>query len=283
MDTSTIIAAGAAITAAILGAYLTKVFNERQRERHHEPKIKITRIKHLQKQRKLLDSVWELYRERFPSDERTDPENIRRWIREGKKNAYFLVAYITGAKNIARGFFIFTYNPNEKFSFAFISYLAADKKTPKEFRTSIRHELCLEAEKILKNEIKDCKGLVAEMDDPSKLASNDKKRIKRAKSRIQRFKEVCGDGGFSFIEINNVDYKQPSLKPDGTQEDEIPLKLVFIPIQEGVNELNNEEIKNLVSSIYDVYGANYEYDETLNRQYKRYIRDLKARVLKTVS
>ncbi len=243
--------------------------------------INVKRITDYEKDRQILNDIWEFYERRIPADELVNPINIIEELKSGGKNQYFIVATILDKVG---AFLWFTYNPQANFPFAFISYLVLDDTVENEYRGLVVNEILDDVKEILSEELVDCRGLIAEVDDPLFL-NHDQKRKKKAEARIKLFKIMSRKIGTIAIEIDNCEYKQPDLTGEGNVENEISLRLLFFPNK--FNKFCGDQLSihnkiDLVSGVYDEYLSGQSDSNEFSKPYNEYISDLKSRVLKTI-
>lgn len=291
MNLDTTIIAG--IIAGIIGAIATIITGYLTKER--PPRLVVERIKNPESED--LITALELYRRRIPNDELCSPEDTIRWLREAMEAAkkgqceieeFFLVAKVKYQRQISKvcGLLYFTYYPMANPRLAFVSYLVVDNRIP-EAHGRAAAELLFEVKKLLKKDLKRCQGFVTEVDDPnSARIKRDPKKYHRADNRIGRFRMVVKHSGFTLVPLNHVAYKQPDLDPSGNPAAEVPMLLMYAPIDRSADarSLNKNKIDELLDFVLNrVYGDSFLDGGAKESQYRAYLSELKQRILQSSS
>lgn len=304
MDTDTVTIVGLiiaiiSVVAAIFQVKYAKESKEFQEKNSILP-IQEIRVERLldpddDRQQSDLDEVFEeIYRERFKKEEERDSTNdIVRWLREFKKDPkgniveYFLIAksYIGETKAEVCGLLYATCYPNNKPPFGLISYLAVKENTPRGNSYKASLPLIKTLRDYITKEIKDCQGLLIEVEDPNTpdFTLTEKKE---AKSRIRLFKRHARYLDVPFMDINCISYLQPHLEIEKikAKEREMPLCLIYLPINKtaSLNKITKRQTNEFLGFLYDkIYGDCFLDNPVADKLYRHYLKELKKRVLDT--
>lgn len=232
-----------------------------------------------------LDVCLDLYRKRIPDDQRFDPSDIVRWIREDERSRaakgpsdWFVIAKY---RKQVRGFVLFHYYPVTQL--ALFAYMVV-ANTPGVNFNSISRSLTHAIARFLKRrrELRGYRGLVMEVEDPRKEKTTRKRD--EALARISRFCTLAEMNGLS-LRVLDFDYKQPKLsleEPDGSER---PMLLLSARTRQAdsVGGSYRSEVEELLVFIYmNVYPEGYSADAEQNRAYRRYCEELLDREKKTL-
>ncbi len=160
-----------------------------------------------------LDAALQLYEKKIPEEERFQPSDIVRWIRDDlntRRNQrdlptdWFLVAKY---RRRVCGFILFHYFPRRHM--AFVAYMVV-LNTPGVPLNAVSSTLCGMVSRLLKTrkELQSCTTLLLEVDDP-RTASTVKKQ-EECLARVRRFSTLAEMQGLS-MRILDIAYKQPKL------------------------------------------------------------------------
>jgi hypothetical protein len=224
-----------------------------------------------------LDAALELYGERIPESEQFEPPDIVRWIRQDleqiergvlRPRDFFLVAKVGGQ---VCGFVLFHYYPAAKL--AFIAYLVAakDQRSANVTREGISKRLLHQVRTFMEGPLKDCEGILLEVDRPSAAETNPE-MVERL-SRIRLFCRLAQAQGFS-LRAFDIDYLQPPLsleKPNAS----VPMMLMYVNPQHrhAASSMKATAVRKILKFIYtDLYPEGYSDNESENSEYKKCLR-----------
>lgn len=232
-----------------------------------------------------LDVALELYRKRIPDDQRFDPSDIVRWIREDERSRaakgpsdWFVVAKY---RKQVRGFVLFHYYPVSRL--ALFAYMVV-ANTPGINFSSVSRSLTRAIAQFLKRRqgLRGCRGLVMEVEDPRRERTARKQN--EALARISRFCTLAEMNGLS-LRVLDFDYKQPKLsleQPDGSER---PMLLLSARMRKDNSPTApyRAEAEELLAFIYGhVYPEGYSIDTNQNLAYRQYCEDLLRREMDTL-
>lgn len=175
-----------------------------------------------------LPGALDLYRKRLPEEHRVAEDDMVRWIREDEERRrrdsnpiltdWFIVAKFRGR---VCGFLIFHYNPTT--GLLLIAYMVV-ANTPGIPVNAVSAALGSQVRHLLRSrpELRECKGLVVEVEDPRK-ETNPRKQSE-ALARIRGFCTLSETQGFSLRALD-FDYLQPKLSLEDAAP-ETPLLLL---------------------------------------------------------
>jgi hypothetical protein len=226
-----------------------------------------------------LDAALRLYEKRIPDDQRFEPADIVRWIREdqvtrrSKADAptdWFMIAKM---RRRVCGFILFHYYPSTQL--ALFAYMVV-AKTPGVPFDAVSGTLSSSVADLLKKrkELRGYKGFVLEVEDPRKETNKTKQT--ECLARVRRFCTLAEMQGFS-LRAFDIDYKQPRLSIDDLNSLERPMLLLSARNRSGVTraDVQLEEVKEVLSFVYTkVYPEGYSSEPDENRAYSRYCTEL---------
>lgn len=228
-----------------------------------------------------IDGFLDLYDRLFDESVRLSPEEILRWIEQDRlggrgksriRRDYLLVCKI-GDKVV--GFLKAIYSYRSRYMF--VAYYGVDKRSP-QARAIASTVLVRALLKLVQRDIKDCQGLVFEVEapDPSLAKSENARR----KARIRLFKEVARRWHYRVYGIG-ITYLQPEMPTDpGEVAEETRLELLYLPLGQNVRRgsLTKAQVINILQFIYlEIYSPSFEGDPGRHEQYQLYLRSLLRR------
>lgn len=222
-----------------------------------------------------LDAALELYRKRIPEDQRFEPTDIVRWLREDRINRktnpsgpsdWFLVAKV---RRRVCGLVLFHYYPSVKL--ALFAYMVVSNTPGIHFNAASR-SLSGEVSRLLrkKKELRGYKGFVLEAEDPRQQRTQRKQD--EALGRIRRFCFLAQTQGFS-LRAFNFDYKQPKLSIEARDGSECRLLLLSARVRpQNTHAVDaREELSEVLKFVYTkVYPEGYSEDVNENKLYREY-------------
>lgn len=234
-----------AVIGSLITFFITNYLREKWKNR--------LRIKQITKSNdKDLFKFYDLYEKVFREEVRISTEQFANWIDIDKKDSsskpvsHYHFVCKRGSDVI--GFLKAMYCWEN--DLLFIAYYAIDKKDSQARElasiTMIKH-----VEKMLKDKIPNCKGIVFELEDvdPSQTADINGER----KARIRLFKSAVKSRGHCAYEIE-CNYIQPQIKIDDRDSStDLPLVLMYISLYQDCSislKLNKLEVMNIVNFIY---------------------------------
>ena len=235
-----------------------------------------------------LDAALELYRKRIPDEQRFEPSDIIRWLREDRITRRLAspntrpTDWFVTAKFRRRvcGFILFHYFPSNRL--ALFAYMVV-ANTPGVSVNAVSSTLCsVVVSGLLKKrkELRDYCGFVLEVEDPRKEKSQRKQD--ECLARIRRFCTLAEMQGFS-LRAFDIEYRQPKLSLEDKASVERPMLLLSARTRQGPldAEVQRAEVEEVLSFVYtSVYPEGYSSDAEENRLYREYCHDLKERELR---
>ncbi|MGA2989223.1 MAG: hypothetical protein ABSD88_02025 [Candidatus Korobacteraceae bacterium] len=220
-----------------------------------------------------LDAALDIYRKRIPDDQRFEPADIVRWIREDivSRSAVGLLDWFLVAKYRRRvcGFILLHFHPSAQL--AMMAYMAV-AQTPGVQANAISRELAAAISKLIKTkrELRDVKGFVLEVEDPRKEIG--KRRQEECLARVRRFSTLTEMQGFS-LRAFDIDYKQPKLSIDDSTSTERPMLLLSARTRPADHtavgyRVEAEEVLGFVYTM--VYPEGYSSEPAENLAYRDY-------------
>ncbi len=257
MDSTIIAAIIAALTSFALVGY--RVWQKRPKS------LKVKRI--TRRDDPDLRRALDIYH-RIPEYERNDDEDMVRWVQEtadginSDLQEYLLVCK-WGA--LVCGMMFFQYYRSARY--IFISYLVSGKEVVEARQGRATQALLGHVEKLVRKELRGCRGIVAEVDRPLKKD--------RALARIKTFRREAVIHGYHLRALD-IDYRQPLLDLwEEDQTEEKPLLLLYARTTEHQLEGDapREEVEDILRFIADqVYGDSFETDPGKDSAYRRYLK-----------
>lgn len=234
-----------------------------------------------------LHEALALYRQRIPSSERFEIPDIVRWIKEDSEQIqtgsfrprdFFLVAKMNDQ---VQGFVLFHYFP--KVRLAFIAYLvtATEQSLPTYSREGVAKKLLTELKKFFNGPLKDCEGILLEVDPPMEAATE--QELCKRLARIRLFCSIAHSLGFS-LRAFDMDYQQPPLSLENP-EMSVPMTLMYTNPQasRAAGLVTFSFVRKILKFIYtDLYPEKYSDNDTENRKYAACLRKFFTARLKTV-
>jgi hypothetical protein len=233
-----------------------------------------------------LSSALDLYKRRIPDDQRFESADIIGWISEdlvarrnlspGAPTDWFVVAIY---KRRVCGFVLFHFYP--KAHMAFFAYMVV-AQTPGIPVDLVSNTLCARVVLLLRRrrELRGCKTIVMEVENPSKQTSE--RMGDESLARVRRFCSLAQMRGFS-LRAFDFDYKQPKLStddPEGSEHQLLLLSAKMVPSLEPSADQLSTEVAELVSFIYtSIYPEGYSADPEETRLYRRYCERLRNQEL----
>jgi len=220
-----------------------------------------------------LDVALHLYRQKIPDDQRFDPADIVRWIRDDKVSRasngpsdWFLVAKY---RRQVRGFVLFHYYPSTRT--ALFAYMVVANTPGLDF-DEISRLLTKAIARFLRRrkELRGYDGFVMEVEDPRRERL--KKKQNEALARVSRFCMLAEMNGLSLRALE-FDYKQPKLSLEDKDGSERSMLLLSARTRktEAENSSHRSEVEQLLTFIYtSVYPEGYSPEPEENRAYKEY-------------
>lgn len=217
----------------------------------------------------LLDAL-KIYTRRIPEEEQFEPSDIVRWVQEssaGPTRDYFLVAKL---EDQVLGFVLFHYSPRARL--AFIAYLVAAKH-PGRLRYSsdnVSRTLLSEVNRLLKveDELKQCEGLLLEVDRPSGDVTEQESHERIA--RIRLFCTLAQAQGFSLRALD-MNYYHPPVSL-AHPEVAVPMLLMYLNPRPGNprSYMSRKEVRGVLKFIYtELYPENYSECSDETRTYRK--------------
>jgi hypothetical protein len=234
-----------------------------------------------------LHDALALYRQRIPTLEQFEIPDIVRWIREDLEQVengilvprdFFLVAKLNDE---VCGFILFHYYPEARF--AFIAYLVAatGHSSPNYSREGVSKKLLAQVRTFMEGPLKDCEGILLEVDRP--LAAATEQEMLERLARIRLFCMLAQAQGFS-LRAFDMDYLQPPLSLENPDLN-VPMLLMYVNpgARNAASYMKSSFVRKVLKFIYtDLYPQGYSDNETENRKYKACLRKFAAARLKTL-
>lgn len=233
------------VIVSLITFFLTTYLRERWKNRLHIKRITNSKDKDLYK-------FYDLYETVFREEVRISTEQFANWIDIDKKNSK--------SKSVSHYHFVCKRGSNVigflkamycwENDLLFIAYYAIDKKDAQARElasaTMIKH-----IEKMLKNKLPDCKGIIFEVEDVD--AGKPEEINAERKARIRLFKSAVKCRGHCAYEIQ-CNYIQPQIKIDDRDSStDLPLVLMYISLHQDCSatlKLNKIEVMNIINFIY---------------------------------
>ncbi|HKR12832.1 MAG TPA: hypothetical protein VJT15_12305 [Pyrinomonadaceae bacterium] len=228
----------------------------------------------------------ELYHQRIPHSEQFEIPDIVRWIREGSeqvegshlRNRDFCL--IAKQNDDVCGMMIFHYFPKHRL--VFIGYLVSASEysatTPRE---AVASKLLAKFKTFLKESLKDCEGILLEVDQP--LTATTPRELTKRLARIRLFCVLANSLGF-YLRAFDMDYRQPPLSL-GQLDDNVPMLLMFTDprTSAAASKMNASLVRKLLKFVYtEMYPDRYSDNDDENRRYARALKRFSATRLKTI-
>jgi hypothetical protein len=226
-------------------------------------------------------ALQQLYEKKIPEEQRFESSDIIRWIRDDltvrrheysvRPTDWFLVAKF---RRRVCGFVLFHYYP--KRCIAFFAYMVI-LNTPGVPLNAVSTSLCGMVSHLLKTrkELKACKTLLLEVDDP-RTATTSKKQ-EECLARIRRFCTLAEMQSLSMRALD-IAYRQPKLSLKDASAIERPLLLLFALARQqplATAHVAREDVENILSFVYtDLYPEGYSAVATENDEYRAYCASL---------
>jgi hypothetical protein len=224
----------------------------------------------------------DLYDDRIPEGERFEATDIMRWLREDQEQRELGIAadaprdflLVAKARGQVCGFALLHYYPIVQF--AFIAYLVADRGV-QGGNGSISERLADRVSWLLGNDtqLRNSKGFLLEVDDPSRAESENDRTERLA--RIRLFCMLAEREGYALRALD-FDYRQPQLKIPVEKEfgKELPMLLMYAPKRASSDGcLSKSDAENLLAFIYKrLYPESFSAIAEENDAYRRYLEDL---------
>ncbi len=227
-----------------------------------------------------------LYHQRIPVSEQFEIPDIVRWIRESSEQVdgsplrtrdFCLIAK---QNDDVCGLMIFHYFPKHRL--VFIGYLVSASEysatTPRE---AVASKLLARFKTFFKGPLKDCEGILLEVDKP--LAATTPRELTKRLARIRLFCVLANSLGFS-LRAFDMDYRQPPLSL-GQPDDNVPMLLMFADprTSAGASKMNASLVRKLLKFVYtEMYPDKYSDNDYENRRYARALKRFSATRLKTI-
>lgn len=219
----------------------------------------------------------EIYAERIPPNEQFQSPDLMRWLRKdqdamasGEEPGNFF--FVAKCGNQVCGFTLLHFHPEQKL--VFIAYLVAEKGVGLDHGT-ISSRLFAEVAKLFASGggLTQCKGILLEVDDPSRAKSEEERRERIA--RIRLFCNLAERERF-VLRALDFDYRQPLLEiPEASnQGQELPMLLMYAQRQEdGLDGmLPRERVQELLEFIYKwLYPEGFSEIPAENEAYSSYL------------
>lgn len=222
-------------------------------------------VKRANKASKDLKKALELYDSTFSdADIMDDSRDMEQWLTEiSELNRKFpskwsVHLYIVKSRKAVIGFFYAEYHKKNKL--LLISYIAADSNSRQEVSKIIADHL----RKKLKKELKDCKGVIFELEKEG------------AEQRIRLFRHAANICNIDLKALD-INYIQPKIKnwePNYKEKNQV---LVYGSTQGQTLDqwISKEEVVLILDTIYNEwYVSAYEDDPEHYEEYKAYIKKL---------
>jgi hypothetical protein len=237
-----------------------------------------------------LEHAFDLYTQRIPADERFEPTDIIRWLRQSQQQAkdrtnasgdYFLTA--KSGRRVC-GFILFHYYYKERL--AFFAYFAVAKgKHLSDGHDLAARSLMAQANRLFskRRELMNCEGFVLEVDDPRRAES--KKVATERLARIRRFCMLAEAQGFT-LRAFDIDYKQPRLNHINDNSSEKTMLLMYARngSQLSKSSVALREVRKLLKFIYlTVYPESYSEIDEENKVYRLYLKNLYSQEAEALS
>jgi len=219
-----------------------------------------------------LDAALDLYRKRVPNDQRFEPSDIVRWIREDRirrirniSSDWFIVAKY---RRRVSGFVLFHHVRSAQL--VFFAYMVV-ANTPGLAVNAISRALTFEIAHLLtkRKELRGYRGFVLEVEDPRKETG---RRREESLARIRRFCTLAEMQGFSLRALD-IEYKQPKLSLEDLDNTERPMLLLSARTRQAEAETTDHrpEAEELLRFTYtNIYPEGYSDDAGENRAYQDY-------------
>lgn len=258
-----------------------RLFSTLRRSRKTEETFRIERLADPHDER-VLDAL-SLYKDSLPDDERDPPENIMRWLWEVdeetkhgtcKLKDYFAVGILDSR---VCGLAYFHYYPSA--GLAFISYIVTKRRAPEVTKLKVSGRLLDWAYARIRKECKQCHGVVAEVDDPNYLSSNEGRN--HARARIRQFRILAEARGFA-LKVLRMPYVQPKVSLDESTAAEHPMLILYARLgKEKIrHHIPRSEAERVVQFVYgNIYGDHFDTDEVDDQRYRDYLGELQQRVI----
>lgn len=276
MDTAKLSAIFGAIAAiaAIVAVLIPLIYNKiKSRTR---TLIKVKRIQSTDDP-DLLQAL-ELYSRNIPNNERDNPENIVRWLQEiqietmagkCKLKDYFL---ITKVREKVCGLLYAQYYPHSRLMF--ISYMVVDRDIPEARWCAASNALLRYLSHELHKTLKNCEGIVFELEYPKK--EKKREQILTCRARIRHF---CALARMQNIVVKKIkiDYRQPKLSLWENRYSEEKQALMYGRTRPPhiATTIPRDEVVKVLSFFYnDIYGDHFEDDPIRNTKFRHYLKKL---------
>jgi hypothetical protein len=270
---------------AVLAAAVLPKIVERIQERRRDTSLRSVSVARIQHHADPdVFRALRLYERRIPATERDDLDNIVRWLQEVQDESrrgvckledYFLVARAGG--DLAGFAYIQSY-PTA--SLAFFSYMVVDDFVPEARYCRVSTELLQQTHRLLARSGR-CRAVVLEVDEPTVLRGP---RARQAAARIRHFKALARMAGCPLKSLS-IDYYQPRLAVGQSGEAEVQMRLMYSPFHAARDprRLHRRDVAEILDFLATcIYGDHFEHNLELDRAYREYLNDWKARMIQAV-
>lgn len=223
-----------------------------------------------------LYAAFSLYERRLPENERDSFDNIVRWLREcqerdKRKDAKFRdYLLLASAEGRICGIFYGTYYARTRL--LLVGYLVSDNRS--RAGKDVVPALLRYIKRLLQGELRDCVGIVFEVEHFAYADSP--KKCRRCRAREEYFRG-CLRGEGLVVKSLSFDYCQPRLSLWDSESKEEPQVLMYGRTQPPplANTLPKSEVAAILDTIYnDWYGDCYEDAPERSKAYRAYLRHL---------
>ncbi len=243
------------------------------------------------------ESALQLFRNRFPDNQRDNFENIVRWQQECERecqgNGERWLDYLLVAKTAGKVCGIFYGQYGRISRLLFVSYIASDKRLahPGDVMDAFGKYL----KRLFRRELKKCTGLIFELELPDdghgkrrgqerQLQRGDRRSGYKTHSqerhwrsgREELFRSVLRHQGIIIKRIG-IKYRQPRLSLWDSKAKEEPQLLMYGRTQPPPvgSSLPKNEVVKIVNALYNEwYGDSYEDDAIRDVEYRAYLQGL---------
>jgi|GEM_PF-2613508 len=239
-----------------------------------------------------IEGFVDLYNKLINEDIRIDPAEIISWIDEDRALRkvkthnylhYLLVGKLSGE---VVSFLKVMYCTDSKY--LFIAYYGIDTENEKARRLAAP-AMIKGLSKLIMAEMKDCKGIVLEVQAPSPKI--DFQENNERKARIRLFKETAKRLNYRMYEVG-IDYLQPQMDINSEDEfEEEKMILLYAPVNDTVpynKKISKDKVLEILNFIYlQIYRPTFRHDPEKDFAYQVYLnsllRDYEANLPQSIS